>query len=236
MKAFVTLVVFLCLILAIIACSNNDSLSPTKTSGKTETILGLAENHTNLYQQFDSLVSYSPVYHVAVDTSLVSYTVTDVDSNGTFYDISISSEKLARLIITSNSVVVTGYYQKIENQDSLFHFIFPAEIMPNQMAKDETWDFYCTPIHRDGVEMTTSFLNYGFGYKVTRTYLGQEEIVVPAGSYEAHVIKSEYRLPYSEEIVKTDTEYLVAGIGLIRMYSVGNFGSTHVLMIQTNQQ
>jgi len=233
-KAVLLASVLLCLVLAFLACTNDDSTSPNKSSSKTETILGLDKNHTNLYQQFDSLVTYTPNYQLVLDTSLVTYTVIDVDSDQTKFDIAVSSEKLARLIITSNSVAMTGYYQKIEGYDSIFYFLTPPEIMPNRLTQDESWQFYVPPLHRDGEELITSFLNFGFGYDVKRTYLGKDDIVVPAGAYNAHVIQTDYLMPGFMEIVKTDIEYLVEGIGLVRMYSNGHFGTSHILLIETD--
>ena len=233
-KAVLLASVLLCSVLGFLTCTSDDSISPDKSSSKTETILGLDQNHTNLYQQFDSLVTYTPSYQLTLDTSLVTYTVIDVDSDQTKFDIAVSSEKLARLIITSNSVAMTGYYQKVLERDSLFYFINPPEIMPNRLTQDDTWQFYVPPLHRNGEELITSYLNFGFGYDVKRTYLGKENTVVPAGAYNAHVIQSDYLMPGSAEIVKTDIEYLVEGIGLVRMYSTGHFGTSHILLIETD--
>jgi len=235
-KAFLFLIAILCWLVAFLACTNDTTNSPSMAPSKTKSILGLDQNHTNLYQKFDSLVLYSPSYQLVLDTSLVTYTVYDIDSNQTKYDIAVSSEKLARLIITTKSVAISGYYQKIDDYDSLFHFIYPPEIMPNQLNREETWQFYVPPLHRDGRELITSFLNFGFGYEIRRTYLGKEDIVVPAGAYDAYVVQSEYMLAGSTEVIKTDVEYLVEGIGLVRMYSTGNFGTSHILLIETDLQ
>jgi hypothetical protein len=234
MKAFITLALILCLILSIVFCSDKSTTSSDRASSRTEQLLGLAQSHANLYQQFDSLVTYSPAYHIEVDTSLVTLLIEDTDQSQTRYDIGFPSEKLARLIITTNSVAMTGYYQKIDGRDSLFYFINIPEILPSRLVKEDTWTFYVPPLHRDSKEIITSTLNYGFGYEVTRTYLGTEEIVVPAGDYLAYVIKSDYRLKGSDEIVKTDTEYLASGVGLVRMDSAGKFGSSHIFLIQTD--
>lgn len=234
MKAFITLTLILCLVLSIVFCSDKSLTSSNRIPSRTEQLLGLAQSHANLYQQFDSLITYNPVYQIEVDTSLVTLITEELDQSETRYDIGFPSEKLARLIITTNSVAMTGYYQKIDGQDSLFYFTDIPEILPSRIAKEDSWSFYVPPLHRDGKEQITTHLNFGFGYEVTRTYIGTENIVVPAGAYLAYVIQSEYRLQGSDEVVKTDTEYLVSGIGLVRMDSVGRFGTSHIFLIQTD--
>ena len=106
-KAFLSSIAILCWLLAFLACTNDTTTSPSKAPSRTKTILGLDQNHTNLYQQFDSLIFYSPSYQLVLDTSLVTYTVFDIDSNQTKYDIAVSSIKLARLIITTKFVAIT---------------------------------------------------------------------------------------------------------------------------------
>jgi len=234
MKIFITLILISCLVLSIVFCSDKTSVSSGRVPSQTQQILGLAQSHANLYQQFDSVISYSPVYEITVDTSLVTLVIEDADQSGTHYDIGFPSERLAHLIITTNSVAMTGYYQKINGQDSLFYFIDIPEILPSHIAKGNIWSFYVPPLHRDGKEIVTTFLDYGFGYDVTRTYMGTEDIVVPAGAYTAHVIQSEYRLHGSSDVIKADTEYLVSGIGLVRLDSAGRFGSAHIFLIQTD--
>lgn len=215
------------------SCSDNDPLGPKTSPAITGSLLGLDSDHENFYQQFDSLISYYPSYHVEVDTSLVTFSVEIVDSAKDWYDISVSSQKLARTIITPNSVAITGYYRNIQNHDSLFYFINPPEIMPSELNVDDVWEYTVPKIYREGGEIIISYLNFGFGYDVTRTYLGKEDIVVPAGAFNAHKIKSEYRVPGSDDVIKTDIEYLVDGIGLVRMNSHGNFGISHVLLINS---
>lgn len=234
MKAFITLSLILCLVLSIIFCADNSITSSNRVPSRTEQLLGLAQSHANLYQQLDSVITYSPVYQIEVDTNLVTLVTEELDQSETRYDIGFPSEKLARLIITTNSVAMTGYYQKIDGQDSLFYFTDIPEILPSRLAKEDTWSFYVPPLYRDGKELITNHLNFGFGYEVTRTYMGTEDIVVPAGAYLAYVIQSEYRLKDSDEVIKTDTEYLASGIGLVRMDSVGKFGKSHIFLIQTD--
>lgn len=234
MKLLAIIIVLLCLGIVYLACTDSSSSSPSLNQASTETLLGLVANHTNTYQRFDSLITLDPVYLLTLDTSLVTYSVFDVDQAQSKFDITISAEKLARLIISGNGVALTGYYQNIDGHDSLFHFISPPEILPNLIVADDIWNFYVPPLYRDGKPVITSYLNFGFGFNITRTYLGREDVVVPAGAYNAHVIRSEYRVPESDLILKTDLEYLVPGIGLVRMYSHGNFGSSHVIMIATD--
>ena len=233
-KAMYPLVLIFVSCIFIFSCSDDDPLGPQTAPAVTGSLLGLDSDHQNLYQQFDSLVTYYPNYQIAVDTSLVTFAVEVADSSKDWYDISISSRKLARAIITPNSVAITGYYRAVDEHDSLFYFIHAPEIMPKKLRVDDSWNFYVPMIHHDGRETIVSYLNFGFGYDVTRTYLGQEDIARPAGPFSAHKIRSEYRLIGSDEIVKTDTEYLVDGIGLVRMYSRGNFGNSHILLISSD--
>ena len=236
MKVLAITIVLLCLGIVYLACTDSSSVSPSLNQASTETILGLVANHTNTYQKFDSLITLDPVYQLTLDTSLITYSVFDVDQNQSKYDISVSGEKLARLIISGNGVALTSYYQNIDGHDSLFHFISPPQILPDRIVAEDTWDYYVAPIYRDGGPVITTYLNFGFGFNITRTYLGQEDVVVPAGAYRAHVIQTEYRVPESDLILKTDLEYLAAGIGLVSMYSHGNFGSTHIIMIATDAE
>ena len=201
--------------------------------GRTETLLGLDANHANLYQQFDSIYTYTPDLRIDVDTSLVTLITEDISGDRSAFDIGFPSGKLARLIITTNSVAITGFYQKIDGRDSLFYFVDIPEIFPDQLRTEDSWSFYVPPLFRDNQAVITFYLNYGFGYEVTRTYVGTERIVVPAGAYTAHVIQSEYRLQGISEVIKTDTEYLVAGIGLVRMQSEGKFGKSHIHLIES---
>ncbi|NIP42218.1 MAG: hypothetical protein GWN61_07790, partial [candidate division Zixibacteria bacterium] len=184
-------------------------------------------------QQFDSIYTYTPDLRIDVDTSLVTLITEDVSGDHSAFDIGFPSGKLARLIITTNSVAMTGFYQKIGDSDSLFYFVDIPEIFPNRLQAEESWSFYVPPLYRDNQPVITFYLNYGFGYEITRSYLGTERIVVPAGAYSAHVIKSEYRLQGISEVIKTDTEYLVAGIGLVRMHSEGKFGKSHIHLIES---
>jgi hypothetical protein len=233
MKAFIISFVALCLVLTLVYCEDDDTTSADRVPARTESLLGLDASHANLYQQFDSIYNYTPNLTIDVDTSLVTLITEDVSGNQTTFDIGFPSEKLARLIITTKSVAMTGFYQKIEGHDSLFYFIDIPEIFPDRLRADESWSFYVPPLYRDNEEQIIFYLNYGFGYEITRTYMGTENIVVPAGAYTAHIVKSEYRLRGTDEVIKTDTEYLVSGIGLVRMYSSGKFGKSHILLIES---
>ncbi len=233
MKAKFALLPALILAALLLSCSDNDGISSNGGS-QTEGLLGLSVNHTNVYQQFDSLITYTPTYQITVDTSIRTFSVYEAGPNQNMYDIAVSDEMLARLIITSKSVAMTGFYQEIEGEDSLFYFIDIPEILPSRISASESWSYYVPPIYRNGQPQITNYLNYGFGYEIMRTYMGKEDIVVPAGAYTANIIQTEYRLRGTAEVVRTDKEYLVSGIGLIRMYSSGSFGKSHVLMISSD--
>lgn len=234
MKVLAIIIVLLCLGIVYMACTESSSVSPSLNPANTVTILGLSTDHLNTYQKFDSLITLDPYYQLTLDTSIVTYAVVDIDQDQSRFDIFVSDEKLARLIASPNGVSMTGFYQNIEGHDSLFNFISAPQILPSKLTANDTWDFYVSPLLRNGQQIITTYLNYGFGFNVTRTYMGKEDIVVPAGAYTAQVIKTEYRVPESDLLLKTDIEYLVPEIGLVRMYSYGTFGSSHTIMVDTN--
>jgi len=194
-------------------------------------LLGLQEDVECEYIKYDTIISYYPSYMVTIDTSLVEFAAQESDSTRSQINLWFDSDKTSALKITSNSVVNLGYFRTIDDIDSLFQFSEPPQIFPLTVQATDIWDSYCPPISPDGYPFIGSMLFLAFGLENRRSFERSESILLPLGDFVCYVFKNEYRLPGTVTPFRTSHEFYSLDFGLVKMYSTGTFGSSHVFMI-----
>lgn len=231
MKRFAT-IIMLITIAAVVGCSDKSTDNDENLiTGNAVRLLGLHEDIECEYIKYDTVISYYPSYMVTIDTSIVEFAAQASDSTRSQINLWFDSDKTSALKITSNSVVNLGYFRMIGDTDSLFRFSEPPQVFPLVVSATDVWDTYSPPISPDGYPFIGSKLFLSFGLENRRSFERTESILLPLGNFFCHVFKNEYRLPGTTEPFRTSYEYYSLDSGLVKMYSTGTFGSSHVFMI-----
>ncbi|MFH1893893.1 MAG: hypothetical protein ABIK83_14570 [Candidatus Zixiibacteriota bacterium] len=231
MNRFSTIITLL-VVVAISGCSdkstNDDENLITNNAVR---LLGLQEDVECEYIKYDTIISYYPSYFVTIDTSLVEFAAQASDSTRSQINLWFDSKKTSALKITSNSVVNLGYFRTINDADSLFKFSEPPQIFPLTVQTTDIWDSYSPPISPDGYPWIGSKLYFSYGMENRRSFERSESLLLPLDNFICFVFKNEYRMPGTVTPFRTSYEYYSLDFGLVKMYSTGTFGSSHVFMI-----
>jgi hypothetical protein len=180
-------------------------------------LLGLTAQSTLEYQIIDSIVTTIPDYSVTIDTSYVILTINPGDDGRV--ELSAGGAPHDLLRVASNVVLHTAqiFFDGGGEVDTLF-FVPTPELMPRSLSPDAQWS-YTTPEYTtvSGSERRAFFfLNYG--YFTTRTFVGEEEVVVPADAYNAfHFTAELYLSEFGLEPLITADEYYAPDVGVVRI-------------------
>lgn len=216
----------------IIGCTDNGTGEDENLiTNNSVQLLGLQEDIDIGYVRYDTIISYYPTYTITIDTTTMSFSAVATDSTREQIDLSFDSEKFSALKITASSVVNLGYYRTIDDVDSLFRFAEPSQLFPLRVEATDIWSSYTPSISPHGYEWIGAKLYFSYGFENTRSFDRIETVLVFPGSFTCYVFKNEYRLRGSTEPFRTSYEYFSPGVGLVKMYSTGTFGSSHLYLI-----
>jgi len=215
----------------IIGCSDkstndDDNLITSNAVG----LLGLQQDVELDYVSYDTIVTYYPNYAVYIDTTYTSFSAIATDPSRDQIDLSFDSEKFTAVKITANSVVNLGYFRRINDTDSLFAFSEPSQLFPLKVEKTATWTSFTPSISPYGDVWIGSKLYFSYGFENTRSFERMETVLMFPGSFDCYVFKNEYRVRGTTEPFRTSYEYFSPGFGLVKMYTTGTFGSSHLYM------
>ena len=225
--------ILLVLLMVVLSCtesgtdSDNGIISPDAVK-----LLGLQDDFECRYIRYDSIFTYYPSFKVTVDTTELTCRWEATDSTRTRIDLWFDSTRSTALKITSNSIVNLGYFQAVDDHDSLFYFAEPPEIFPIAMRNDEPWESFTPAYYIDGEQQITSKLFLSWGLMAKREFEQRETLLLKLGSFNCAVFRCEYTLPGEEDIFKTNYEYYADDYGLVKLYSTGLFGRSHIYLIE----
>jgi hypothetical protein len=218
-------------LLAIVAGACDDSGTDEEgfISDNTVRLLGLQEDFDIEYISYDSVITYPPL-RIEIDTTVYMFSGRANSGSPDRIDLFVDSVPIAALRITDNSIVNLGYYVRTDGGDSLLQFSELPLLFPIAFVEENRWESYTPPMFVDGQAVIESMLFLSWGFETTRKFVRRENILVPAGRFNSFVIKCDRILPGDDEAFSTSYEYYADGVGLVRLYSAGSFGSTHLFM------
>ena len=125
---------------------------------------------------------------------------------------------MLNIIVSGGYVLHNGLYSNFGVNDSLIYFLTPAIIMPDSPTLDQNWKYTTGQYQSAGEDLTFPFYFAYFGYHASKTYAGQEEILVTAGAFKAHRFEVDLFLSPTDKVpVAHATEYFAADEGLIKL-------------------
>ena len=222
--------IILCLtILLLVSCgeeSDNATQSTSSTDGTD--LMGLVDGATLTYLQIDTLITFTPSFNVETSETL---TVVTVAGNGNDWAISHDNHHPLTLKLSSESVLITGYWKADVGGDARVYFAIPPVLLKQDISAEQSWSGY-TPMHSDSLgekRYPDIFVNYGFYF--SKTYEGAESVTVTAGEFVAHRFDIELFLESGDNLpVAYISEYYAPDVGLIK-YCLKGGGLTRVLSL-----
>ncbi len=211
------------------ACDDSGTDEENFISDNTARLLGLQEDFDIEYISYD-LVKTFPPYDSTIDTTVYIFSGRVNSESPGRIDLFVDSAPIAALKINDNSIVNLGYYVRTDGGDSLMEFPELPLLFPIAFIEEDCWESYTPPMFVDGNAVIESMLFLSWGFETTREFVRRENILVPAGRFNSFVIKCDRTLPGNDEAFSTSYEYYADGVGLVRLYSAGSFGSTHLFM------
>lgn len=211
------LTVFLFLLL--FGCgSNNDSVTPASEFVNGASLLGLVNGRTINYLQTDTVISIEPF---KIDIITTNQTI-KITGSGDDWIIQDNDQLLINLKVTTTSVIQNGYWRKVNAQDSIFYFAAPPVLMMRSLTKSIDWDDF-TPFYKTDTsqEMLPFYYSY-FGFNYTKEFIGIEEIITPAGAFNAYRFDVSLFVNFNDvSPIATVSEFYAPNIGLVKL----NFSS-----------
>ena len=204
----------------LVACSEDENL-PTSSDGYVDgyTLLGLVDGRTFQYLQTDSVISFDPVFSIDVSTSEQTIVVAKTGDEWIIYDDSIP---MINLRVTGQSVLQNGYWQRINNEDSLFYVAVPPVNMKRSLTSGSNWDGFTPALASGESSLMMSFYFAHHGFFFTKQLVGTENVVVPAGSFNTYRFSVDLFIsPYDSVAVAHVDEYYAPNIGLVQQHFRG---------------
>ena len=173
-------------------------------------LLGLSNGRILSYLQTDTVISVDP-FTIDVTTSGRQIKLSGGNDQ---WVVSDGDQPILNLLTTSEGVVQNGYWREVSGVDSIFYFASPPLLMRDVISESDPWSAY-TGWYGDydsGVRM--SFYYAHFGFYVTRTFVGTEDIIIPAGGFNAYRFDVELYLVTTDLVpVGMASEYYVPDVG-----------------------
>jgi hypothetical protein len=210
-------VCFLCTLLLVAACTDDDGLTPgpaPSLSLSGPDLLGLVDGRTLEYLRTDTLVTWIPDYRVQEDTGTE---IISIVGSGSDWIIRNDTVPLLNLKVSDPFILHNGYWRKVGQSDALVYFPVPAIAIDRSATQDEPWSGFI-PAYTSDSGSTSYVFYYGyFGFYFTKSFSGTEQIFVPAfgGNAFRHVVKL-FRNQGDTDPVATVVEHYAPGIGLVR--------------------
>lgn len=202
-------------ILPLVAGCDSDDETPNGPSASIDglSLMGLISDHSLEYFQIDTTVTLDPL-ETTVETTIETLTVSGAGEDWIIYD---NSDRLMNLKVSQSYLLQNGYWYKDGLTDDLAYFPTPAILMRRDLSDSPTWETYIPPYVVDSVSQTfPRFFTY-FGFQVRKYYVGIEEVLVPAGAYDAHRFDVELYANINDSTpIATSVEYYAPSIGMVK--------------------
>ena len=210
-------VCFLCALLLVVACTDDDGLTPgpaPSLSLSGPDLLGLVDGRTLEYLRTDTIVTWIPDYRVQEDTGTE---IISIVGSGSDWIIRDDTVPLLNLKVSDPFILHNGYWRKVADSDALVYFPVPAISLDRSATQDEPWSGFIPACTSDSGSMSYVFYYGYFGFYFTKSYSGTEQIFVPAfgGNAFRHNVKL-FRDQDDTDPVATVVEHYAPGIGLVR--------------------
>jgi hypothetical protein len=214
-RFFAVLPILLLLVLAI-SCGNEDN-SPNSPLNSLDgaDLLGLIDNRTFDYFEIDTVITLLPIRTVKIDTSIHRFSVT---GSGNDWIVSDSAGDMLNLKLSDPYVLQNGYWREEGDSSILVYFATPAILMNRSLEVNQSWDSHTPHYTVEGGSLSFPFYFSYFGYFTTKTYVGREEVLVPAGAYDAYRFDVELYANVTDATpTATVEEYFSPSVGLVKL-------------------
>jgi len=216
LRSFIFVIIIV--LISMYGCGEDDDLSSVSSSpGYLDgaTLLGFVDNRTLDYVQTDTIITFDPSYNLSVETSTQKIRLSVNDNEWIVYN---DNTPLVNLRPTSESILQNGYWRYIDGHDSLFYIPVPPVVMSRSLSVDTSWSGYTPSLPINNEETIFPFYYANFGFYFERRFIGTENILVPAGSFDTYCFEVDLFVnPYDSLPTARTEEYYASGIGLIRL-------------------
>ncbi len=178
-------------------------------------LLGLQDNRTLSYLQVDSVITIDSAYHVTVTTSVKTITLS---GGGNDWIVRSDSQAILNLKLTDEAVIQTGYWRKIDGNDSLIYFSEPVVVMPRSLSSQPEWSGF-TPFFNDGDGDIAYLFYYSyFGFFFEKHLVDTVTVLLPAGSFATYRFDTELFVASGDTIPLVQvSEYYSPDRGLVKL-------------------
>ncbi len=193
--------------------SDDDTPNGPNTTIDGLNLLGLIDDHALEYFQIDTTMTLDPLETI-VETTIETLTVSGAGDDWVIWD---NGQRRMNLKISASYVLQNGYWYRDGLADDLAYFPTPAILMMRDLGGSPSWETYIPPFVVDSVSQTfPNFFTY-FGFYVKKSYMGVEEVLVPAGAFDAHRFDVElFANTYDSIPIATSVEYYAPSIGMVK--------------------
>ena len=226
--------ILLLTLMALIGCGDSNDPTAAVEYPSGASLLGLTETHTVHYQIIDSIVTYDP-YLVIMDTTNLYLAVAPGVNQQVVLRIDGNLHDL--LTIDSDGILHTAQFVPDGTPPDTIIYFFPTPIIiPASTTANQTWTVNTPLLTEDSQEQRRSVLFMHYGFSVSRTFRGQQTIVVPASSYNTYYFESDLYLNESDTIpTLTAEEFFAEGVGLVQqILRSGNSYKRLVILLEDN--
>jgi len=216
-----TVAVLLTVSCLFVAGCGEESSTPASSSGlggsDGANLLGLTNNRTLTYLQTDTIVVVDSTYEVTVPPPVTN--VVKVSGSSKDWVVDVNDVPALNFKLTNQSVLLNGYWDQREGHNSLFYFAVPPIIMNRSLKANDPWAGYTPFFGTETENQRRPIYNCYFGFFFTRTYIGREEVIVPAGQFQAWRFEVELFTGEFDQVPSaTVVEHYVSGTGLARLH------------------
>ncbi len=234
MKRLLLLFMAVFLVTVIASCDNDDDNS-TGPAAEIDglSLMGFADDRSLEYFQIDTTVTFDP-FSTIVATTVETLTVRGGGEDWVIYD---NGHRMLNLKVSAPYVLQNGYWYDDGSSEALTYFPTPSILMPRTLTVGGSWESYSPAYVVD--TSTSSFPCYYayFGFNVVKTYIGIEEVMVPAGAYNAYRFDVDlFRYLTDTVAVATATEYYYPSVGMVKQTFEARPGFVRTLnLIRVNE-
>jgi hypothetical protein len=197
-------------------CGEDDgvsSQSPGYVNGLT--LMGLADGRTLQYIRTDSTTSFDPVYDVSVT---VEPETIRIAGTGDEWIVMQSDSPLINLRVTDEAIIQNGYWQTVNDVDSLFYIPVPPVVMMRSLWSQRSWQGFTPRLAAGETEVMLPLYYSNFGFSFTRMFTDRQSVLVPAGSFETyHFSVDLFANPYDSVPAAHVDEYYAPGVGVVQL-------------------
>lgn len=226
--------IMLCLLTVGCGEESSTTASLSGSSGSDgANLMGLINNRTLTYLQTDTIVIVDPNYEITVPPPAT--TIITVAGSSNDWIVSVDDVPSLNLKLTSQSVLLNGYWDQRGSSDHLFYFAVPPILMNRSLKADEPWSGFTPFFGTETENLRRPIYNCYFGFFFTRTYTGREEIIVTAGQFQAWRFDVElFTGEFDQVPAATVVEHYVTGTGLVRLHWRGGSLNRTLSLISAN--